>query len=56
MTITEAVKILRDHQAWRKGGDGPETDPRKLSEALEWVIKTLESKVASPKRRFALRN
>ena len=42
MTITEAVKILRDHQAWRKGGDGPQTDPLKLSEALEVAIRKLE--------------
>lgn len=50
MTITEAVKILRDHQAWRKGGDGSQTDPAKLSEALEWAIRTLKRKAAVSKR------
>ena len=43
MTNDEAAKVLRDHNAWRRGGDGPQTDPRQLGLAIERAIAALES-------------
>jgi len=31
MTNSEMLKTLRDHQAWRMGGDGPMTPPKELT-------------------------
>jgi hypothetical protein len=43
MTTAEAIEILRSHNAWRRGGDGPMTDPRVLGEAIDIVVAALES-------------
>lgn len=44
MTEEEALKVIAYHQAWRKGGDSPQTDPTKLTEALDLIPKIIESK------------
>jgi hypothetical protein len=38
MSDHEAIQILTDHNAWRRGGDGPPTDPVSLGIALERAI------------------
>ncbi len=43
MTIPEAIKVLEDHQKWRLGADTEQTDPKKLTEAIEIAIIMLGS-------------
>jgi len=43
MTNDEKLQILRDHQAWRMGGDGPMTAPKDLTAALDWAIECVEA-------------
>ena len=38
MSDHEAIQILTDHNAWRRGGDGLPTDPVSLGVALERAI------------------
>ena len=38
MSDLEVIQILTDHNAWRRGGDGPPTDPVSLGVALERAI------------------
>ena len=44
MTAEEALKVIKYHQEWRKGGDVPQTDTTKLTEALDLLPKVIESK------------
>ena len=43
MTNSEMLKTLRDHQAWRMGGDGPMTPPKDLTAATEYAIQCCEA-------------
>ena len=43
MTNTEMLKTLRDHQAWRMGGDGPMTPPKDLTAAIDYAIRCVEA-------------
>ena len=43
MTNDEKLQTLREHQAWRMGGDGPMTDPKDLTAALEYAIVCCEA-------------
>ena len=43
MTNTEKLQTLRDHQAWRLGGDGPMTPPKDLTAAIEYAIECVEA-------------
>jgi len=43
MTNTEKLQILREHQAWRLGGDGPMTHPKDLTAAIEYAIQCCEA-------------
>ncbi len=42
----KTLKVLREHNAWRRGGDGEQTDPRVLGLALDAVIAFLTSQPA----------
>jgi len=44
MTNTEKLQILRNHQLWRMGGDGPMTPPKDLTAAIEYAIRCVEAK------------
>jgi hypothetical protein len=39
MTIKEAISILEKHQEWRLGADTLQTEPKKLTQAIETIIK-----------------
>lgn len=41
MTLEEAIKVLTDHNIWRLGADTEQTEPKKLTEALEIAIQLL---------------
>jgi len=42
MDIKEAAKVLRAHQEWRKGGDGPQTNVTSLTQAIDAAVAALE--------------
>ncbi|MES2864099.1 MAG: hypothetical protein V4666_08275 [Bacteroidota bacterium] len=42
MNLSEVIKVLEDHNTWRKGAETPPTDPKKLTEALESAINILK--------------
>lgn len=43
MDIQEAAAVLRAHQEWRKGGDGPQTDVTSLTQAIDAAVAALEA-------------
>jgi len=43
MTNTEKLQVLREHQTWRMGGDGPMTPPKDLTAAIEYAIQCCEA-------------
>ena len=42
----EALAVLQAHQLWRRGGDGPATDPTELGKAIDSVICELTARRA----------
>jgi hypothetical protein len=44
MTKREAIKILRQHNEWRRGGDGEHANPTKIGIAIDTAIRLLSTK------------
>jgi hypothetical protein len=44
----DTLDILRQHNKWRRGADGPQTDPRMLGLALDAVVAHLSELAAAP--------
>ena len=42
-TALKAAQILKEHNEWRRGGDGEMIDPTKLGLAIDLVVKFIES-------------
>ena len=42
MNTSEAIKVLKDHQRWRLGGDNKATNPKDLTRAIDTAIKILK--------------
>lgn len=42
MTLKQAIKVLSNHQKWRKGAKIKPTNPTELSEALDIAINLLK--------------
>jgi hypothetical protein len=42
-TIQDHINVLRAHNEWRRGGDGPMTNPKALGVAIEAVCGELEA-------------
>ena len=42
MNTSEAIKILKEHQEWRLGGDNKATNPKDLTKAIDTAIKILK--------------
>lgn len=42
MTIQEAIKVLKDYNEWRRGGNGDLPSPKLTGEALDIAINLLE--------------
>lgn len=50
MNKKECIKILSDHQAWRRGDDTkPMTDPKTLGLAIDYAIHLLKQKPLAQK-------
>ena len=43
ITIQDHINVLRAHNEWRRGGDGPMTNPTALGIAIEAVCGELEA-------------
>lgn len=46
MKIREAYRILSDHQEWRKDRSDVATDPRKLSGAIDLILRYVEAGIS----------
>ena len=42
MDIQEAVKLLEQHNKWRRGADIPMANPSELGKAIDMVVETLK--------------
>jgi hypothetical protein len=40
----EAIAIIKAHNAWRRGDNSPPTDPEKLGQAIDFIVRDYESK------------
>ena len=45
MTKQQAIKVLAEHNKWRRGGEGPASDPLKLGKAIDTAIRLLSEPV-----------
>jgi hypothetical protein len=45
MEINEAIKILKDHNEWRKGGVSLMVNPSELSNAIDTVVNFVENNI-----------
>ena len=43
MTLNEAIAILRQHQEWRRGGEGKMVDITQLGYAIDRILSALET-------------
>lgn len=43
MDVGRALQVLIEHNTWRRGGEGPQTDPTLLGQALDTAIAALQS-------------
>lgn len=41
MTIDECIKILTEHNLWRRGADTPMGNVKELGEAIDYAIEEL---------------
>ena len=42
MTIDEAIKILKEHNIWRRGAEMEPTNPKLLGIAIDTILKHFE--------------
>lgn len=42
MTVKQAIKVLKKHNNWRRGGRGSQQDPKIIGEAIDVAIVTME--------------
>ena len=42
MTTQQAITILRQHNAWRRGDDTPMQEPKDIGEAIEVAVVIME--------------
>ncbi len=42
MTVKQAIKVLKKHNNWRRGGRASQQDPKKIGEAIDVAIVMME--------------
>ena len=42
MTVKQAIKVLKKHNKWRRGGRGSQQDPKIIGEAIDVAIVMME--------------
>lgn len=48
LSRAKTIEVLKRHNEWRRGGEGPQTDPRMLGLALDAVIAYIEQHGIAP--------
>ena len=43
MTVKQAIKVLKKHNNWRRGGRGSQQDPKIIGEAIDVAIAIMEA-------------
>ena len=43
MTVKQAIKVLKKHNNWRRGGRGGQQDPKIIGEAIDVAIVMIEA-------------
>jgi hypothetical protein len=43
MTVKQAIKVLKKHNNWRRGGRGGQQDPKIIGEAIDVAIAIMEA-------------
>lgn len=38
MTVKQAIKVLKKHNKWRRGGEGKQLDPKQVGEAIDVAV------------------
>ena len=46
MTVKQAIKVLKKHNNWRRGGRASQQDPKKIGEAIDVAISAMETMLA----------
>lgn len=42
MTVKQAIKVLKKHNNWRRGGRASQQEPKKIGEAIDVAIVMME--------------
>ena len=42
MTVKQAIRVLKKHNNWRRGGRGSQQDPKIIGEAIDVAIVMME--------------
>ena len=42
MTVEQAVAVLRQHNAWRRGAENPQGDPAEIGRAIDVLVDLAE--------------
>lgn len=50
MTIKQAIKILKEHNEWRRGAETPQIEPKILGEAIDEVIDYFKNRPSTAQR------
>ena len=45
MTGKQAIKVLKKHNNWRRGGRASQQDPKKIGEAIDVAIVMMEAMI-----------
>ena len=43
MTVKQAIKVLKKHNNWRRGGRASQQDPKLIGEAIDVAIAIMET-------------
>lgn len=50
MTVKQAIKVLKKHNNWRRGGRGSQQDPKIIGEAIDIAIDVMEAMLVEEPR------
>ena len=50
MTGKQAIKVLKKHNNWRRGGRASQQDPKKIGEAIDVAIVMMEAMLVKETR------
>ena len=50
MTVKQAIKVLKKHNNWRRGGRASQQDPKLIGEAIDVAIDVMEAMLVEEPR------